>query len=46
MNWRSPANNIPATVAAGDTFRFVAEVGEFNSDQCLFSLYPVSTEVG
>ncbi|MEU4097903.1 DUF4839 domain-containing protein [Streptomyces sp. NPDC026673] len=38
-------NNIPATVAAGDKFRFVAEVGEFNADQCLFLLDPVSTEV-
>ncbi|MFF3934160.1 DUF4839 domain-containing protein [Streptomyces hirsutus] len=35
---------IPATVAAGDKFRFVAEVGEFNSTQCLFYLDPVSTE--
>lgn len=36
---------IPATVGEGDTFRFVAEVGEFNAVQCLFSLDPVSTEV-
>ncbi|MDQ0846057.1 DUF4839 domain-containing protein [Streptomyces sp. V1I6] len=36
---------IPATVGEGDTFRFVAEVGEFNADQCLFFLDPVSTEV-
>ncbi|MEV7982589.1 DUF4839 domain-containing protein [Streptomyces sp. NPDC086519] len=36
---------IPATVGAGDKFRFVAEVGEFNADQCLFSLAPISTEV-
>ncbi|WP_327418571.1 DUF4839 domain-containing protein [Streptomyces sp. NBC_01233] len=35
---------IPATVGAGDKFRFVAEVGEFNTDQCLFILHPVSTE--
>ncbi|MFE9927269.1 DUF4839 domain-containing protein [Streptomyces sp. NPDC005774] len=35
---------IPATVAAGDKFRFVAEVGEFNAVQCLFYLDPVSTE--
>ncbi|MEU6524193.1 DUF4839 domain-containing protein [Streptomyces sp. NPDC046924] len=35
---------IPATVAAGDKFRFVAEVGEFNAVQCLFHLDPVSTE--
>ncbi|MGW5481829.1 DUF4839 domain-containing protein [Streptomyces sp. NPDC004008] len=36
---------IPATVGAGDKFRFVAEVGEFNADQCVFFLDPVSTEV-
>jgi hypothetical protein len=36
---------IPATVGVGDKFRFVAEVGEFNADQCLFFLDPVSTEV-
>ncbi|MER5728284.1 DUF4839 domain-containing protein [Streptomyces sp. NPDC002138] len=36
--------NTPATVRAGDTFRFVAEVGEFNAKQCLFFLNPVSTE--
>ncbi|XUM03643.1 DUF4839 domain-containing protein [Streptomyces venezuelae ATCC 10712] len=36
---------IPAAVSAGDKFRFVAEVGEFNADQCLFFLDPVSTEI-
>jgi hypothetical protein len=36
---------IPATVDTGDKFRFVAEVGEFNANQCLFFLDPVSTEV-
>ncbi|MFP8887062.1 DUF4839 domain-containing protein [Streptomyces mangrovi] len=36
---------IPATVGAGDKFRFVAEVGEFNTDQCLFFLHPTSTEI-
>ncbi|GII28880.1 DUF4839 domain-containing protein [Planotetraspora mira] len=36
---------IPATVGVGDKFRFVAEVGEFNAEQCLFFLDPVSTEV-
>ncbi|MFI9804149.1 DUF4839 domain-containing protein [Streptomyces sp. NPDC052301] len=36
---------IPATVGEGDKFRFVAEVGEFNADQCVFFLDPVSTEV-
>lgn len=35
----------PGTVRAGDKFRFVAEVGEFNAKQCLFFLDPVSTEV-
>ncbi|MBQ0987780.1 DUF4839 domain-containing protein [Streptomyces sp. F63] len=35
---------IPATVGAGDKFRFVAEVGDFNADQCLFFLDPISTE--
>ncbi|MFF5701387.1 DUF4839 domain-containing protein [Streptomyces sp. NPDC012794] len=37
--------NTPATVRAGDKFRFVAEVGEFNAKQCLFFLGPVSTEI-
>ncbi|MFJ8013827.1 DUF4839 domain-containing protein [Streptomyces sp. NPDC096339] len=36
--------NTPATVRAGDTFRFAAEVGEFNAKQCVFFLDPVSTE--
>lgn len=36
--------NTPATVRAGDKFRFVAEVGEFNAKQCVFFLDPVSTE--
>ncbi|MFF2780361.1 DUF4839 domain-containing protein [Streptomyces sp. NPDC058052] len=35
----------PETVRAGDKFRFVAEVGEFNATQCLFFLDPVSTQV-
>ncbi|MBT1185260.1 DUF4839 domain-containing protein [Streptomyces sp. CJ_13] len=35
---------IPTTVGAGDKFRFAAEVGEFNTAQCLFFLNPVSTE--
>ncbi|GAA2257053.1 hypothetical protein GCM10010415_17950 [Streptomyces atrovirens] len=34
----------PATVGAGDKFRFIAEVGEFNAVQCLFHLDPISTE--
>ncbi|MCS0606216.1 DUF4839 domain-containing protein [Streptomyces sp. LP11] len=36
---------IPVTVGAGDKFRFVAEVGEFKADQCLFFLDPSSTEI-
>ncbi|MFJ5278335.1 DUF4839 domain-containing protein [Streptomyces parvulus] len=36
---------VPATVATGDKYRFVAKVGEYNADQCLFFLDPVSTEV-
>lgn len=36
---------VPDTVRAGDKFRFVAKVGTFNADQCVFSLEPVSTEV-
>ncbi|MGW3234143.1 DUF4839 domain-containing protein [Streptomyces olivaceus] len=41
---RLTGKKIPATVGAGDKFRFVAKVGEFNADQCLFFLDPVSTE--
>ncbi|MFE0773495.1 DUF4839 domain-containing protein [Streptomyces sp. NPDC058861] len=36
---------IPDAVGAGDKFRFVAKVGEFDAVQCLFSLDPVSTEI-
>ncbi|MFG2662348.1 DUF4839 domain-containing protein [Streptomyces sp. NPDC048425] len=36
---------IPATVRAGDKFHFVAKVGKFNADQCVFFLDPVSTEI-
>jgi hypothetical protein len=38
-------DKIPAAVGEGDRFRFVAEVREFNTVQCLFYLDPVSTEV-
>ncbi|MFD9094419.1 DUF4839 domain-containing protein [Streptomyces collinus] len=38
-------SKIPATVSEGDTFRFIAKVGEFNAVQCLFFLEPVSTQV-
>ncbi|MEU9026580.1 DUF4839 domain-containing protein [Streptomyces sp. NPDC048383] len=36
--------NVPTAIRAGDTFRFVAVVGEFHAKQCLFFLDPVSTE--
>ncbi|MFC7530231.1 DUF4839 domain-containing protein [Actinoplanes sp. GCM10030250] len=36
---------IPDTVGEGDKFRFVAEVLEFKTNQCLLYLDPVSTEV-
>jgi hypothetical protein len=29
--------------AEGEKFRFIAEVGEYNPDQCLFFLEPVKT---
>lgn len=44
-NLNLTGKKIPATVGVGDKFRFVAEVGEFNADQCLFFLDPVSTEI-
>ncbi|MEU6815525.1 DUF4839 domain-containing protein [Streptomyces sp. NPDC046860] len=44
-NLNLTGKQIPATVGVGDKFRFVAEVGEFNADQCLFFLAPVSTEI-
>jgi hypothetical protein len=28
---------LPATVGTGDKFRFVAQVGDFNADHCVFS---------
>jgi hypothetical protein len=34
----------PATVAVGDKYRFVAEVIDYNTVQCVFRLDPVSTE--
>ena len=36
---------IPDSVGEGDRFRFVAQVLEYNPDQCLFLLAPVSTSV-
>ncbi|MEU0650282.1 DUF4839 domain-containing protein [Streptomyces umbrinus] len=45
LDLKLTGTEIPATVRAGDKFRFVAEVGEFNAKQCLFFLYPVSTEI-
>ena len=35
--------NKPDSVGEGDRFRFVAEVAEYNPDQCLLFLEPVST---
>ncbi|KQV16614.1 DUF4839 domain-containing protein [Kitasatospora sp. Root107] len=45
LDLKLTGRNTPATVRAGDTFRFVAKVGEFNAKQCLFFLHPVSTEI-
>ncbi|MBQ0991548.1 DUF4839 domain-containing protein [Micromonospora sp. H61] len=45
LDLKLTGKQIPATVGEGDTFRFVAEVGEFKPAQCLFFLDPVSTEV-
>ncbi|MEJ8640137.1 DUF4839 domain-containing protein [Streptomyces sp. MS2.AVA.5] len=45
LDLKLTGTEIPATVRAGDRFRFVAEVGEFNAKQCLFFLDPVSTEI-
>ncbi len=36
---------IPDSVGQGDRFRFVAQVVEYNPDQCLLFLAPVSTKV-
>ncbi|WLQ53735.1 DUF4839 domain-containing protein (plasmid) [Streptomyces poriferorum] len=44
LDLKLTGRNTPATVRAGDKFRFVAQVGEFNTSQCLFFLDPVSTE--
>ena len=35
----------PGSVSEGDRFRFVAQVVEYNPDQCLLFLAPVSTRV-
>ncbi|MEY2243259.1 DUF4839 domain-containing protein [Streptomyces sp. BF23-18] len=43
-NLHLTGKQVPATVAVGDKFRFVAEVVEFNTVQCVFRLAPVSTE--
>ncbi|MET7440465.1 DUF4839 domain-containing protein [Streptomyces sp. NPDC005496] len=43
-NLNLTGKQVPATVAVGDKFRFVAEVVDFNTIQCLFQLAPVSTE--
>ncbi|MFI5534632.1 DUF4839 domain-containing protein [Kitasatospora sp. NPDC051853] len=44
LKLKPAGGNVPATVRAGDRFRFVAEVGEYKAKQCLFLLTPVSTE--
>ena len=36
-------SNPPASLTVGDKLQVVAEVGEFNSTNCLFQLTPVST---
>jgi hypothetical protein len=36
---------VPDYVGEGDRFRFVAQVVEYNADQCLLFLEPVSTRV-
>ncbi|MEV6209587.1 DUF4839 domain-containing protein [Kitasatospora sp. NPDC051914] len=45
LDLKLSGKEIPDTVGAGDKFRFVAEVGEFKADQCVFFLKPVSTEI-
>ncbi|XMN04814.1 DUF4839 domain-containing protein [Streptomyces griseobrunneus] len=45
LDLKLTGTEIPATVRAGDKFRFMAEVDEFTSKQCLFFLAPVSTEI-
>ncbi|MFI1646658.1 DUF4839 domain-containing protein [Streptomyces avidinii] len=44
LDLKLTGKKIPATVGAGDKFHFVATVGEFNADQCLFFLDPIATE--
>ncbi|MEU0673452.1 DUF4839 domain-containing protein [Streptomyces sp. NPDC006172] len=43
-NLHLTGKQVHATVAVGDKFRFVAEVIDFNTVQCVFRLAPVSTE--
>ncbi|MBT2568678.1 DUF4839 domain-containing protein [Arthrobacter sp. ISL-85] len=39
-------SNVPSSVSEGDTYRFIAEVGDYKPNQgCLFFLTPVSTTV-
>ncbi|MFB6820267.1 DUF4839 domain-containing protein [Streptomyces virginiae] len=45
LDLKLTGRDTPATVRAGDRFRFVAKVGEFNAKQCILFLDPVSTEV-
>jgi hypothetical protein len=37
--------NVPDTFGERDEFTFTAEVGEYNADQCLFFLNPISTAI-
>ena len=37
--------DVPDGVSVGDRFRFIAEVGEYNPDTCLFFLDPIETKV-
>lgn len=43
LDLKLTGEKVPAAVGPGDRFHFVAEVGGFNADQCLFFLEPVST---
>ncbi|MEV6113011.1 DUF4839 domain-containing protein [Streptomyces sp. NPDC052109] len=45
LDLKLTGKKIPATVGSGDKFRFIAKVGEFNADQCLFFLDPIWTEL-
>ncbi|MER7910167.1 DUF4839 domain-containing protein [Streptomyces sp. NPDC096068] len=44
LDLKLTGEEVPDVIGAGDKFRFVAKVGEFDVAQCLLSLDPVSTE--